>query len=566
MMRAILFILVSVCILTACQETDQTAISSDTVLAQYSGGQVTLADVDSFLLHQSDRHLWRSDQQTSEWISDVITRMVTDRLLAQEAELVAVSEDPQFKTKSRQIERNAYSDFYLQQQPVDKSLQINEQKLKAYFEENQSNYQFEEQRNVFNIYQSFSAGESPQSVKTAMEALRQRHINGESFQLLAEQNSESESRHREGSIGSIRRGQLSEDFDSIIFSMDARSISEVIQTINGMHLFYVGDVLQAQSNEFDDVRALVFNEMRASQIMEQLRQTSADLPQPELYELPDKNTFYELMRQQPAQTVVLAVGDFSLNKAQFNAHLIEVSRQLGAKQIDDLAYRLLQEIAYRERIYQHVRQSELPEAMDQQLGRERQSQLVDHYLQSKLKAYLAQNPEPLRRHYDNNQMRFASALSVRLERLLVPLSNKPAKRMARLEQVRPELDDQTISLQQLSDELNGETRTTGFIDAARLRSLDPTAARFAFVLKLGQHSPPYRIPGFLTLVKVLERKEPELQPLVLVRERVVEDYLRNYAADVYAALSQQLLQEHEFELATDILPAAIKAIALPGLN
>ncbi len=561
--------LIAALILSGCTDQDNNthsdSIGPDTVIAQYRGGEISLTDLDQFLLNQPSSRRWRTGEQSTEWLTTVLKRIATDRLLLDEAQLVGADQDPVFQARDRRVQRNAYSDVYLKQQQFAQSLQATEEQVRAYFEANLDRYQFPEQRFVFNIFKAVNESRTLDQAKQEMELLRSRQQAGENFQVLAEQHSESESRHRGGSIGTFRRGVLSEDFDRIIFSMPSHSISEVIQTADGVHLFFVGNVLEAQNNEFEDVAAVVFQDMMTDRMLEHLKLLSEELTAPEPYNLPDKRLLQRLLRTAPDNIDILRVGDFSMSKAEFRDYVAEIRRQLGSRKIDDLALRLLQEIAYREVIYQHVSTEDVPANVKEQLNLERQTQLIDHYLESKLAAWLSQSPEKLRTHYENNQNRFTSPLSVNLTRLIVPLSDNPSQRMARLENARVQLDQGEVTLQNLSDEMNGEIRDTGMLNATHLATLDPQAARFAFVLDVGTHSPPYRVPEGLSLFKVTDRREPAIQPLAMVRPQVVNDYLENYSVSIYEELSDALLDEHEFELARQYLDGAFKAIALPGL-
>ena len=553
-------------VLTGCSQQSSEVIGPDTVIARYDGGEITLTDLDGFLLNQPSSRRWRAGERSTDWLASVIKRMTTDRLLLDEARLVGADNDPVFLAKQRRVERNAHSDVYLKQHQHSSGLTITEDDVRAYFESNIDRYQFPEQRYVFNIYKAVNDNRTREQARIELEALRERQRAGENFQVLAEHHSDSETRHRGGSLGAFERGTLSEDFDRVIFSMPAHTVSDVIMTADGAHLFFVGDVLDAQSNSFEDLAAVVFQDMMTERLLDQLEQAAADLPQPDPYQVPDSTTLQRQLRTAPEHINVLRIGDFSMTKAEFRAYVTEIRRQLGSRRVDDLPQKLIEELAYREVIFQHVRDEAVPDQIRDQLRSEERAQLVDHYLESKLAGWLARTPDKLRSHYENNRNRFSSPLRVSLTRLNVPLSESPAERMNYLELARPRLDRGEITLQDLADELQGELVSTTALSAARLSVLDPRAARFAFVLNEGMHSPPYRFNEGLSLFQVTKRIEPVVQPLAVVRPRVVEDYLQYYSSDIYRELSEALLNDHAFELVSEHLDAAFKAIALPGVQ
>ncbi|MEE4379418.1 MAG: peptidylprolyl isomerase, partial [Candidatus Competibacteraceae bacterium] len=120
------------------------------------------------------------------------------------------------------------------------------------------------------------------------------------------------------------------------------------------------------------------------------------------------------------------------------------------------------------------------------------------------------------------------------------------------------------NLQSLAAELNGQIRDLGFVTMTGLRAIDPRALRFAFLLRPGEHSPPYSQNGSLVMFKVLARQEPDALPLAMVRDRVVQDYLTYYSPQVYEELAQQMLAEAAFRLYPERLAGISPLTANPG--
>ncbi len=135
--------------------------------------------------------------------------------------------------------------------------------------------------------------------------------------------------------------------------------------------------------------------------------------------------------------------------------------------------------------------------------------------------------------------------------------------MARLEEARSELDAGRLGLEDLGVALEGRVRDLGLVTAAQLQAADPRALRFAFLLKDGEHSPPYQLGRALVMFQVTARQEPAPRPLALVRERVVQDYLTHYSSVVFRELSEELLAEAGFEIYTERL-AEIGPIVASG--
>jgi hypothetical protein len=120
--------------------------------------------------------------------------------------------------------------------------------------------------------------------------------------------------------------------------------------------------------------------------------------------------------------------------------------------------------------------------------------------------------------------------------------------MADLEAVRQDLDSGARRLEELATAHGGTVKDLGFLGAAQVQAMAPRAMQFVFLLKPGEHSPPYVQGKQLVMFQVVERQDPQARPLALVRDAVVQDYLSNYSAEVFDKLSQEMLEEAGFKV------------------
>ncbi|MEM7587468.1 MAG: peptidyl-prolyl cis-trans isomerase, partial [Acidobacteriota bacterium] len=389
--------------------------------------------------------------------------------------------------------------------------------------------------------------------KAVSESLRERAQAGESFELLAREHSESETRHDGGRLGLVPRGRFPADFDRVVFALEVGTPSRAVRTADGVHLFLVTHVLEAQSFSFEDVRRVIARELEGQRREKLLERVSRDLPLPENPIVFEREELESRLRTANARTILLQLGDFQLTASQLQAHLVELRRQLGARQEPDLALRLVDEIRHREIIYQHVLREGLPEIAQDMLERERRRQLIEHYSRQKLARFVEAQPERIQQHFERNALRFAAPPRAHIRRLEVPLQRGAPGLMARLEEARLELDDGLLTLEQLASELDGTLQDLGLVTAAQLQTVDRRATRFAFQLEAGEHSPPYQVGQTLVLFQVAERHEPVPRPLSAVRDQVISDYLGQNASTIFGEVTETLLAEAEFELFHDRL-------------
>ncbi|MCK5354267.1 MAG: peptidylprolyl isomerase, partial [Methyloprofundus sp.] len=253
--------LVSVLLLSACNDTgkqdDKAATSRPaativktlprlndpaTIVAEDRMGPITLADIDNFIVGLTPNKRWQHGTEPGQWYRGIIERIALDRLLLDEAELIAADQEPAFLARQHEILRNIYSNQYLASSQT-AALQPSEDELMGFYQDHSERYHFPEQRRVQHIFKSIDANVDGSTTRKELEVLRSRVIDGENFTLLAEKYSDSETRHHEGALGLLGRGHFSEDFDRVVFSLELNTPSQVVATDDGFHLFFVSQIL-----------------------------------------------------------------------------------------------------------------------------------------------------------------------------------------------------------------------------------------------------------------------------------------------------------------------------------
>ena len=529
------------------EKSGATTSSSSLVLAEDRLGEITLADVDAYVLELSADRRWQAATDPVERYGALTRRVAVDRLLHDEAVLVGADQDAEFQLLERRTLRNVYSEHYLNE--LEAGAPITEEELRAYYDDNGERFESEERREILHVFKRLDPGDDREVLRAEMAAVRERALAGESFEVLARQQSDSETRHDGGRLGFVPRGRFPADFDRVVFALEKQVPSETVFTKDGAHVFYVAAVLDARSFLFEEVRQLIFQEMSVARRAERLVTATADLPLPEESFVGTRQETHRRLRSGNPNVVVLRLGDFRLSAGQLMEQVAALRRMLGGNADPDLPLRMLDEVRHREVIYQYLQREGLPEIPREAIDRERRRQLVEYYGRRRMATFVEGQPERLQAHYDNNVMRFSTPVKVQLQRLAVSHEPKTAPAvMARLENARADLDAATTTLEDLAAKLGGEVHDLGLVTSVQLRTVDPRALQFAFLLKVGEHSPPYQLGQFLVMFRVDGREEPVARPLPLVRERVVQDVVNNNGPAVFGDLSESLLAEAGFEL------------------
>jgi hypothetical protein len=223
-------------------------------------------------------------------------------------------------------------------------------------------------------------------------------------------------------------------------------------------------------------------------------------------------------------------------------------RLLGPIQVPDLPHLLLQEIRDREIIYQHMADSGIDPAVSRRIESEQNRELAKYYAEEMMRSSVEQKTETIQNHYDNNKMRFASPLKLHLRRLSIPFSGDPSDLMGDLEGAIPSLNSGQLTLNELERRHGGQLQDLGMIPASQIQRATPRVLRLVLPLADGQCAPPYSVDQSIQIVQLVERQEPGPQPLALVRDRVIEDYLQHHSAEAFRELSVQILAEGQFKL------------------
>lgn len=126
-------------------------------------------------------------------------------------------------------------------QEIIPSIEIDEATLNGFYERNIAQMQLPERIRARHILIKSDPTDAQSRTMAAakLKSIQQRLENGESFALLALENSEGPSASRGGDLGFFGRGQMVAPFEQVVFSMQPGEISDIVETEFGLHLIKV---------------------------------------------------------------------------------------------------------------------------------------------------------------------------------------------------------------------------------------------------------------------------------------------------------------------------------------
>ena len=523
----------------------------ENIIATYDGGTITTEDLDRAILAMPSELRISTPEERLDWYERLAKDLVIGDVLISKAESTGRLEQPAFQRIAHHTARQIATDDYLQRNMPLPKAPPTEEALKELFEEEFGDGYRPARAHISHIFLRYGPGKNREALREKLNQLRTRILEGENFGQLATKYSDSESRHRRGIIGFVRKEQLPEDLRKIVFSLEENTPSEPVFTKDGGHLFLVDSAIPEKTFTLDEVRQKIISKYWMKWRIERMRELVESMSgQPSPYVLPSKEALPQLVGAGNSQRPLLVVGQWSITTPEF-LHYVQI--ELGHYPTEDgwdfdrLSVEM-EELALREWLYQvqykdvdTVEEPDLPA-----FEAKRNHAWSEFLIRDALLQDLINDPELLKPYYENNKVRFQLQPKVRLEVLTVPQGTGNTKHMARMEASVQPLKKGDLTLEQLASELGGKVTQTEALTAGELTRLEPKAIQFAFRTEEGGYAPPFLGKHGLVLFKVITQVPPQPQPFTAVQTQVAEDYLRTQGQHLYQSYANKRLEAANF--------------------
>ncbi len=534
-------------------------------VATYQGGVVTAADLDRAVLALPTEQ--RNSYQAGELepFRQLIRQLVLNRLLLAEAKQQGLDQAPELRSEMDGLSRQTLAKQHIEGL-LPPLAEPSEADLQAIFDHNPRRFAQPEARAVYHIFKRRTAAASSEDLVAELEQLRQRITSGENIALLAAEVSDSESRHQQGLIGRIVRGQLPLTFENAIFSLEEKVPSQPLVAADGVHLFLVESIAPARQASFAEVRSSLRQQLLAEQRRIAVAAIIDRLELPPDSFVPDTDELEALLRANDPQAVVLRIGELNLGLRRFRRLIAQEQRQLQANQRlqapQGISLRVLNAMVQREQVYLTaiVAGEELSAEAQAGIDLRAQDLLLARYRHQLIAGRLDGLQQRLQTFYADNRRRFNSPLQVRLRRLTLSVGSEASQRMAELEAARAEIEAGRLDLQALQERLGGELEELDWQDLDHLSSREPKAALFIGRLGTGEVSPPYTTgAGAIAIFEVVDRREPEPLSFEQAEAAIRTAFLERHGPEVFRQLVDEVLDRAglvivEQRLATTVTP------------
>lgn len=153
------------------------------------------------------------------------------------------------------------STHLLQSKVLEKVINITDEELATYFEENRATYEQTEQVEASHILVADEA--------TAKEVINKLNEGSDFAELASEYSTDTSSSTNGGSLGYFGAGEMVEEFEKVAFEMEIDEISEPVESEYGFHIIKVTGKQEAKEAVYEDVKEEVYDNLLEIRINEE---------------------------------------------------------------------------------------------------------------------------------------------------------------------------------------------------------------------------------------------------------------------------------------------------------
>jgi peptidyl-prolyl cis-trans isomerase SurA len=129
-------------------------------------------------------------------------------------------------------------------QEIRSHVNVSPEEIQRHYEAQREDYRVGGGRTVLDIYFALPPGageEETARVRAQAEEVRTKAGSRRAFRKLAEEHSEGPGADQGGLLGTFEKGEMAETLDTVVFSLEPGTVSEVIETPDGLHLLMVDE-------------------------------------------------------------------------------------------------------------------------------------------------------------------------------------------------------------------------------------------------------------------------------------------------------------------------------------
>ncbi len=186
----------------------------------------------------------------------------------------------QHRNQYMEPEKRSFEVLVLDQDTVEKSINVTDAQLHAAYTSNMDNFRTPERvhaRQILIKTSDKSDAEKKQLLAKAEDVLKQLKAGGDFAALAKKYSDDSGSAEKGGDLGWLQRGQAVPQLEQAIFSMKPGQVSNVITTDYGYDIAQVLEHEQARVKPFDEVKASLADDLRKQAVSDKMESLADQL-------------------------------------------------------------------------------------------------------------------------------------------------------------------------------------------------------------------------------------------------------------------------------------------------
>ena len=438
--------------------------------------------------------------------------------------------------------------------------EVTDAEIQQYFDEHKEELRTPRQFTLYNIFRRHKNADSPdESVEFLLE-LKSRIEAGETFASIAREYSDSETRLRDGVVGSLSEQQLPDRLREYTADLKNGQLSDPILVSGGAILIKIENASPAIEPDLNRNRNAIMNRLKEERMQSAIdsRLANQDIPAGALVYAAD-----ELLDQLDSEDVyqlVFDLGGQQLTIAEFREMAGLKASDVAADMPEDQRVMTLEFYAQLQRrrlLLINLLASEEPaiiklrEQAEQPLKKERLTRLVDKQLQSDMWRSVDQKTDALERFFEDNSHHYQSPLKFKLQIWHLPFNDYPSKQLVSMELLRIEIEQGEQTLASAAEILGGSVEDLGWREFTDLNELPQKARSYLLQAETGGYSIPYQQDETIHMIWLEGRQEPEALDYEAVRERVRDDYYSRFERKLYLEAVEKRLAAANFVFSDD---------------
>ena len=221
----------------------------NTVLARVNGRDITQFDLNGLMQNLGQRAMQFA---TDEGKKQLVEELITQELLYVDATENNIEKDEEFQKALEEMKVTLLKQYAMRK--VLSDIDVTEEEIIEFFESNKAMFKAQEEVKASHILVS-----SEDEIKEVATKIKE----GASFEEMAQEHSSCPSKEKGGDLGSFSRGRMVPEFEAVAFELEIGKVSEPVKTQFGYHLIKVTEKQEARTQEFEEVKENIKNQLVA---------------------------------------------------------------------------------------------------------------------------------------------------------------------------------------------------------------------------------------------------------------------------------------------------------------